>query len=78
MTRGRLALACGFVALIVAALMAPASAGKADGSDGSATYLVRMLSDPVVAYDGGVPGLEATKPAKGAKIDRRSRSTSLI
>jgi hypothetical protein len=28
-----------------------------------------MIQDPVVAYDGGVAGLKATKPAKGKKID---------
>src|SRR5688572_4768213 len=28
-----------------------------------------MKLNPVVAYEGGVAGLEATKPAKGSKID---------
>ncbi|HYR19849.1 MAG TPA: S8 family peptidase [Myxococcales bacterium] len=35
----------------------------------SSTYIVRMSEDPVVAYQGGVPGLRATKPGKGQKID---------
>jgi subtilisin family serine protease len=35
-------------------------------------YIVRMLEDPVVAYKGGIPGLRATKPAKGNKIDPNS------
>jgi subtilisin family serine protease len=35
----------------------------------SSTYIVRMSEDPVVAYQGGVPGLRATKPNKGQKID---------
>src|SRR6266853_6322932 len=35
----------------------------------SSTYIVRMSEDPVVAYEGGVPGLRATKPRKGQKID---------
>src|SRR5438270_3391711 len=35
----------------------------------SSTYIVRVSEDPVVAYQGGVPGLRATKPGKGQKID---------
>lgn len=31
-----------------------------------------MLADPAVAYTGGVPGIAATKPAKGEKIDPTS------
>jgi subtilisin family serine protease len=37
-------------------------------------YVVQMLADPVVAYDGGVAGLQATKPAKGKKIDPASKA----
>ena len=62
-------------ALIVSALAvgvfvlpaATASSGQPKG-----TYIVQMLADPVVAYDGGVAGLAATKPAKGQKIDPNS------
>ena len=32
-------------------------------------YIVRMAEDPVVAYDGGIAGLKATKPRKGMKIN---------
>jgi subtilisin family serine protease len=32
-------------------------------------YIVQMVDDPVVAYKGGVPGLKATKPGKGQKIN---------
>jgi subtilisin family serine protease len=39
------------------------------GRGGSDTYIVRLLEAPVVAYAGGVPGLKATAPAKGRKID---------
>ena len=39
---------------------------------GSGVYIVRMSDDPVVAYEGGIAGLKATKPAKGKKIDPRS------
>lgn len=37
------------------------------------TYIVQIAGDPVVAYDGGVKGLKATKPAKGEKINPRGR-----
>ncbi|MDY0908543.1 S8 family serine peptidase [Microbacterium sp. CFBP9034] len=33
------------------------------------TYVVQMASAPVVAYDGGVKGLKATKPHGGSKVD---------
>lgn len=36
------------------------------------TYIVQLAEPPVVAYSGGVPGLQATKPAKGAKINPNS------
>lgn len=35
-------------------------------------YLVRMVEEPVVAYKGDIKGLQATKPAKGQKIDPNS------
>jgi len=35
-------------------------------------YIVQMLDKPVVAYDGGVNGLRATKPGNGQKIDPNS------
>jgi subtilisin family serine protease len=53
------------------------SAGVAGGATGGtaaadAVYIVRLADAPVVAYKGGIAGYEATKPAKGAKIDRNS------
>jgi subtilisin family serine protease len=33
------------------------------------TYIVRMIQNPVVAYEGGIAGYRATAPAKGGKID---------
>src|SRR5687768_687929 len=45
---------------------APAASGKRQSSS---VYVVRMSEDPVVAYRGGIPGLRATKPARGKKID---------
>lgn len=35
-------------------------------------YIVRMIEDPVVAYDGDIPGYPATKPAQGQKINPNS------
>jgi subtilisin family serine protease len=32
-------------------------------------YIVQMIEAPVVAYKGGIPGLKATKPKNGQKID---------
>ena len=38
----------------------------------SGLYVVEMSDPPVVAYKGGVPGLKATAPKKGQKIDPTS------
>ena len=35
-------------------------------------YIVRMAEAPVVAYDGTIKGLQATRPKKGQKIDPNS------
>lgn len=35
-------------------------------------YIIQMIDDPVVAYEGGIKGLQATKPKKGKKIDPNS------
>lgn len=35
-------------------------------------YIVQMFDDPVVAYEGGIKGLKATKPKKGNKINPNS------
>jgi len=35
-------------------------------------YIVQMIGDPVVAYEGGIKGLKATKPNKGKKINPNS------
>ena len=36
---------------------------------GEGVYLVRMSDEPVVRYTGNIPGLKATRPAKGEKLD---------
>jgi len=38
----------------------------------TATYIVRMADDPVVAFEGGIAGLKATKPKAGQKINPES------
>jgi len=35
-------------------------------------YIIQMIDDPVVAYEGGIKGLKATKPNQGKKIDPNS------
>jgi subtilisin family serine protease len=35
-------------------------------------YIVQMIDKPVVAYEGGISGLPATRPAAGEKINPRS------
>jgi subtilisin family serine protease len=54
-------------ALLVALFALPASGALS--AESTQTYIVQMLEQPAVAYDGGVAGLAATKPAKGQKID---------
>ena len=61
--------------LVIAGLLAggsaladPDAAGRAKGVR-NGVYVVRMLEDPVVAYAGGIPGLAATAPARGRKLD---------
>ena len=57
-------------AAVVAAL-APAKAAAADKFSNK-LYIVRLAEKPVVAYDGGIKGLQATRPGKGQKIDPNS------
>jgi subtilisin family serine protease len=35
-------------------------------------YIVQLVEDPVVSYKGGIPGLKATEPKKGQKINPNS------
>jgi len=61
------------VPLAVASVVAVGSAGALGESSAakrsSNVYIVRMVEPPVVAYEGGIAGLAATKPAKGEKIN---------
>jgi hypothetical protein len=47
-----------------------ATAPTPDGPHDDGTYLVQLADQPVVTYQGAVPGLKATKPAEGAAVDR--------
>ncbi|HUF14388.1 MAG TPA: S8 family peptidase [Acidimicrobiia bacterium] len=55
------------------AFTVPAGADPALQVSGDrAPYVVIMDDDPVVAYEGDVPGLAATKPARGRKVNPNS------
>ena len=49
---------------------APQSARVTESENG--IYIVQMVDKPVVAYEGGIKGLKATKPKAGKKIDPNS------
>lgn len=55
---------------IALAIMVPV--GSAQEADDLAPYVVIMDDAPVVAYEGDVPGLAATKPGKGNKVNPNS------
>lgn len=38
------------------------------------SYIIQMQGDPVVAYDGDIKGLKATRPGKGKKLDPKSKA----
>src|SRR5215211_421013 len=56
---------------LAAVLVAVPASGRTN-ADAKATYIVQMLQSPAVAYEGGIAGLKATKPAQGSKIDPNS------
>jgi hypothetical protein len=47
----------------------PVKGRPAKGAKQTPVYIVQLIQAPVVAYEGGVPGLKATAPKKGRKID---------
>jgi len=65
-----LCLCVAMPAAVVAGQAEPKGAAKAGRV--SNNYIVQMADDPVVAYKGGIKGLQATKPNKGQKIDPNS------
>ena len=68
--RRTLALCAGLAFVAATLVVVPASGG--DDSAETATYVVQLVQPPVAAYDGGIAGYAATKPAKGTKLDARS------
>jgi subtilisin family serine protease len=71
------------IAVCLIAVFATGTAGAGQGSDASATgagkgvsdvYLVVLEEVPVAAYEGGLAGYPATKPAPGGKLDRKAPS----
>ena len=66
-------------AAVIVLILGMASAPRAEqdvqgerskrGAGAARTYIVQLSELPVVAYAGGIPGLEATRPARGQKID---------
>jgi subtilisin family serine protease len=67
----RLLLLTFVVCLTLTTTMAAQSV-QAKGTASNRIYIVQMLDVPVVSYTGGIDGLQATKPAKGQKIDPTS------
>ena len=56
-----------------ALVAAPSAEKKAEAKKfTNKLYIVRLAEVPVVAYDGGIKGLQATKPKRGQKIDPNS------
>jgi hypothetical protein len=59
--------------LVVALAVSIAIVGAATtASSHRESYIIVMAGDPAVAYDGGVAGIPATKPAHGKKFDAKS------
>ena len=63
-------VAVGVPASGAASTAASRSAGPKPG--GTIAYIVQMLEDPVVAYDGGIPGLAATSSRSGDHVNPNS------
>ncbi len=64
-----------FLVVVLGALLIGGSARAAgDGArrakgQRNGVYIVQMLEDPVIVYRGGVPGMAATEPGQGQKVD---------
>src|SRR5436190_3766784 len=68
-----LALASAATTALALATATAAQAQPAGGNaDSTALYLVELAGAPVASYTGTVAGIPATKPADGAKLDRRA------
>jgi subtilisin family serine protease len=60
------------LACVVALAVLAVGVSAPDAAD-TKTYLVLLKGDPVVAYEGDINGLPATKPGKGKKINPNSK-----
>ena len=58
------------LSLVTVLLSSPAEARPDKAAD--SVYIVQMADDPIVAYDGGEPGLAPTKPARGQHVNPNS------
>src|SRR5689334_2000511 len=47
----------------------PRAASAPKARSGSPVYIVQMVDAPVAGYTGGLPGLAATAPGRGQKIN---------
>jgi subtilisin family serine protease len=66
-------LGAGMAAVVAMAVsyVGPAQAAP-PAPTGTDVYIVQLAGDPIASYRGGIPGLPATRPAKGKKVDTRS------
>jgi hypothetical protein len=67
------------ILLLTFAIVLPAAADQPDfetvgqvEKSPNGLYIVQLVDKPVVAYEGDIPGLKATKPAQGKKINPNS------
>jgi subtilisin family serine protease len=67
-----LALAGAATTALALATATAAQAQPAAPADSTALYLVELAGAPVASYTGTVPGIPATKPADGAKLNQRA------
>lgn len=72
--RGKLTVLATATIIAAAGMTSPATGvkDKVQNAGTADSYVVIMAADPVVAYDGDVRGIPATKPARGKKVDRRA------
>ncbi len=67
-----LVLMMGLLPVTAMGLAAPEGKAGHVAESPNGVYIVQMVDEPVVAYEGGVNGLKATAPKNGKKIDPNS------
>ncbi|WP_157410873.1 S8 family peptidase [Actinoplanes rectilineatus] len=50
----------------------PGASAAEQAGPAVARYLVQLSGEPLATYDGGVPGIPATRPGEGARLDGRT------